>query len=343
MEHHSNDLPWRKVAEVVHLQLGADGLIDEAHLREMLRVHGQRVGLLAVAGASNVTGVINPIHKFARWAHEAGARILVDAAQLAPHRPINMRPADDPAHLDFVVFSAHKMYAPFGVGVLVGPAAVFASGDPYEVGGGTVDSVSPDRVSWTGLPDREEAGTPCVVGAVALGAAIKVIEEIGWNRLERHEATLTRQALTRLSRVPGLVIYGNADPSRASERLGVISFNLDGVSHALVAAILSHEWGIGTRSGCFCAQTYVRHLLKTSEADALEVERRIAAGDRSHVPGAVRISIAAYNTPRDIETLGCALDAIAAGRVRGEYLLDRATGAFHPTGMSHDFSDYFSN
>jgi selenocysteine lyase/cysteine desulfurase len=267
----------------------------------------------------------------------------VDAAQLAPHRPIDMRPAEDPEHLDFVAFSAHKMYAPFGAGVLVGPRAVFEEGDPYEVGGGTVNSVSPERVSWTALPDKEEAGTPCIVGAVALGAAIKVYREIGWPDLERHEATLTRQALERLGRVPGITLYGDAEPSRAAARVGVISFNLGDLPHGLVAAILGYEWGIGTRNGCFCAQIYMKHLLGMTETVVRDVERRIAAGDRGDLPGAVRISIGAYNSPRDIETLGKALDAIATGRIRGEYILDRASGAYHPTGMNHDFSQYFGH
>jgi len=143
MEHHSNDLPWRRVACVVHVRVSQDGRLDEDDLRDRLREHAGRVALLAVTGASNVTGIVNPVHTYARWAHEAGARIVVDAAQLAPHRAIEMRPGNDPGHLDFVAFSAHKVYAPFGVGVLVGPREVFAAGDSDDVGGGR-------WTAWTG-------------------------------------------------------------------------------------------------------------------------------------------------------------------------------------------------
>jgi selenocysteine lyase/cysteine desulfurase len=332
MEHHSNDLPWRRVGQVMHVRLQQDGRLDENHLNDLLRTHRDRVGLLAVTGASNVTGYINPVHRYARWVHEAGGRIVVDAAQLSAHRPLDMRPADDPAHLDFVAFSAHKMYAPFGVGVLAGPRQIFAQGDPYEVGGGTVTSVSEDQVRWTELPDREEAGTPCVVGAVALEAAIRTYEALGWSGIQRHETALTELALARLARVPGLRLYGDSDPRRATDRLGVIAFNLNELPHGLVAAILSREWGIGTRSGCFCAQIYVRHLLGIDEAAAQAIEQRISQGDRGAIPGAVRVSIGLYNRASEIETLASALEAIAAGEVTGEYVLDRASGEFRDAG-----------
>src|SRR5690606_24454379 len=134
--------------------------------------HAGRVKLVAISGASNVTGHLNPIHRLAEKAHAAGARILVDAAQLAPHRAIDMRADDDPGHLDFVALSAHKMYAPFGTGALVGPISIFGDGTPDVVGGGTVGLVTVDDVRWAGPPDRDEAGSPNVVGAVALAQAI---------------------------------------------------------------------------------------------------------------------------------------------------------------------------
>jgi cysteine desulfurase/selenocysteine lyase len=341
MEHHSNDLPWRKVAQVLHIPLDAAGRIDDDRFQDLLREYGERLALVAVSGASNVTGIINPIHRYARWAHAAGALFLVDAAQLAAHRPIDMRAADDPEHLDFVVFSAHKMYAPFGAGVLAGPRWFFQTGDPYEVGGGTVELVSRGAVSWTELPDREEAGTPCILGAVALGAAIAVYEEIGWSRIRQHETALTRLALERLVRIPGVVVYGETDPAKAGDRLGVILFSLGRFPHALVSAILSHEWGIGTRSGCFCAQIYVKHLLAVPEGEVRALEERIVRGDRSNVPGAVRISIGTYNTVRDIETLGDALEAIVAGRAGGTYVLDPTSGEYHSPETTYAFGDYY--
>ena len=156
------------------------------------------MALVTVSGASNVTGFVQPIHRLARKAHAAGARILVDAAQLAAHRPIDVKPDDDPEHLDFVVLSAHKMYAPFGTGALVGAKDVFTHGAPEYQGGGTVDVVTPDEVHWAGLPDREEAGSPNVVGAIAMAAAARVLMDTGVETMQRHEASLVAYALERL-------------------------------------------------------------------------------------------------------------------------------------------------
>jgi cysteine desulfurase / selenocysteine lyase len=312
MEHHSNELPWRKAARVVHVDVRPDGRIDEDDFRAKLAEHRGRVALVAVTGASNVTGYINPVHEYARWAHEAGGRIFVDAAQLAPHRPIDMKEPGDPEALDFIAFSAHKMYAPFGVGVLVGERSVFESGDPSLVGGGAVDIVNLENAYWTDLPDREEAGTPDIVGAVALGAAIRWFEETGWEKVVRHEAGLTAYALEKLKRIPGISIYGDTDPAGAGNRLGVIPLNVGSLPHALVAAILGAEWAIGTRSGCFCAHPYVKCLLRVGESEAREMEKRILNRDRSIVPGAVRVSFGVYNTKEDVDVLCEALSAVAS-------------------------------
>ena len=241
MEHHSNDLPWRLQARLIHVAVNDDGSLDEDDFDRLLRQHAGRVKLVAVTGASNVTGYLKPIHRLAEKAHAAGARILVDAAQLAPHRAIDMRPDDDPGHLDFVALSAHKMYAPYGTGALVGPIEVFGQGTPDVVGGGTVDIVTVDDVRWAGPPDRDEAGSPNVVGAVALAQAILCLQEIGMEALAHHEAELTAHALRRLRDIDGVEIYGLADPERAGERVGVIPFNVRGVDHYKVAAVLSFE------------------------------------------------------------------------------------------------------
>ncbi len=338
MEHHSNDLPWRRVARVVHVRLTPQGAIDQNDLRAALEAHRGRVALLAVIGASNVTGLVNPVHTWARWAHEAGARIVVDAAQLAPHRPIDLRPHGDPEHLDFLAFSAHKMYAPFGVGVLVGPREAFEQGDPHEVGGGTVEIVSLDRVAWTVLPDREEAGTPCIIGAVALAAAIEVYRAIGWDALISQETGLAAYAIERLGQVPGLALCAAAP---GVPRLGVMSFNLEGLPHGLVSAVLSHEWGIGTRSGCFCAHSYVKALLGIDDQAALALERRILSGDRTEMPGAVRVSLGLYNRRPEIDRLALALEAIADRRFDPSYRFDPTHGDYVPPGEAAQFSDYY--
>jgi selenocysteine lyase/cysteine desulfurase len=331
MEHHSNELPWRRVAEVVHVGLLSDGRVDEQDLANKLEGFRGRVRLLAVSGASNVTGYVNPIHDWAVLAHRAGAEIVVDAAQLAPHRAIDARPAGDPGHLDYLAFSAHKMYAPFGVGVLVGNRSTFESGDPDMVGGGTVDIVGLESAYWTDLPEREEAGTPDIVGVVALARAIRALEELGWKTIVRHEADLTAYALERLSRIRGVVLYGDADPQTATGRLGVIPFNVEGLPHAFTAAVLSCEWGIGTRNGCFCSHPYVQAILRVSAGEASAVRKSILARDRSHVPGAVRASIGLGNTPEDIDRLIEALEAIAQGRFDAGYVLNAERGEYgHP-------------
>ena len=279
MEHHSNDLPWRR-ATVVRARVTPDGRLDEDDVDRLLAAYGERIALVTVSGASNVTGFVQPIHRLARKAHRVGASILVDAAQLAPHRRIDMKPDDDPEHIDFVALSAHKMYAPFGTGALVGRRDIFLRGAPEYQGGGTVDIVTPSEVHWAGLPDREEAGSPNVIGAVAMAVAARTLMDTGMEDLERHEASLTQYALERLRSLPGVVIYGESDPARGGDRVGVIPFNVVSTHHALVAAILGSEAGIGVRSGCFCAQSYVARLLRLTQEEQAARRGEHLAGDR---------------------------------------------------------------
>jgi cysteine desulfurase/selenocysteine lyase len=341
MEHHSNDLPWRAATNILHAGLTPDGRLDEADFDAKLAQYGSRVALVAITGASNVTGYLNPIHRLAEKTHRVGALFLADCAQLAPHRPISMLSLDDPGHLDFVAISAHKMYAPFGTGALVGRQDIFEKGDPDMRGGGTVEIVTIDDVVWAEPPDKEEAGSPNTVGAVALAAAIRQLEAIDMPEVARHEAELTAYALERLNDVPGIHIYGDPSPDRATERLGVIPFHLKDVSHFLAAAILGHEFGIGVRSGCFCAHPYILHLLGLSEAEAHAVRERILAGDRSNMPGLIRASFGLYNTIEEIDVLVDALTQISRRNYRGTYIQDRASGEYMPLDWQPDFNKYF--
>ncbi len=342
MEHHSNELPWRKVARVEHIGLEADGRLSVADFESKLKQFGRRIKLVAITGASNVSGYINDTTFFARRAHDVGAEILVDAAQLAPHRPVRMGSVDDPGHIDYLVFSAHKMYAPYGVGILVGRRPIFEQGDPDTVGGGTVDIVNLEEAYWTDLPDKEEAGTPDIIGVVALASAIEMFNRIGWDAIIEHEAELTSYALKNLARIPKVRVYGDTDPGNARNRLGVISFSVDDVPHSLVAAVLNYEHGIGVRSGCFCAHVYVKCLLNVSDDEAREMEREILARDRSRLPGTVRASFGIYNTIDEVDRLTAALDDIAAGRIRGDYALNAEKGEYAPRGYAPEFSKYFS-
>jgi selenocysteine lyase/cysteine desulfurase len=342
LEHHSNDLPWRARARVEHIGVDALGRLDEAHLDALLKEHAGRVKLVAVTGGSNVTGHIPDVHRLAVKAHAAGAQILVDCAQLAPHRAIDIGTLDDPAHLDYVTLSAHKMYAPFGTGALIGRRDTFERGEPEQRGGGTIEFVSLDDVAWAHGPDRDEAGTPNVVGAVALAAAIRAMQRTGMEAIARHEADLTAYALERLAQIDGLQIYGDADPAHAAQRLGVITFNLASRSHAFVAAVLSSEFGIGVRNGCFCAHPYLVRLLDLAPDDVRRLRGKMAAGDRRAMPGMVRISFGSYNTFEDVDAVVDALRKIARGEYRGTYVQDRASGEFAALGFSPDVAGFFS-
>ena len=342
LEHHSDDLPWRNKATVVHVQATPEGRLDEADFDRQLEKYGERVKLVAITGASNVTGFLTPVHRLARKAHAVGAKFMLDAAQLAPHRRVDMKADDDPEHLDFVVLSGHKMYAPFGTGALIGPKEFFLQNPPEYRGGGTIDLVTPDEVFWAGMPDRDEAGSPNVPGAVAMAVAAKVLMDVGMDAVAAHEAELTAYALTQLRDVPGIKIFGQTDPAKVSEKVGVIPFSMDGVSHFLLAAILGYEGGIGVRSGCFCAHPYVVHLLGLDADGTAEWRRQMLGGDRSNMPGLVRMSFGCYNDRSDVDRLVSMLYRVAEGDYMGDYQLDRASGEYTPKNFRDTLSGYFS-
>ena len=333
MEHHSNDLPWRRRSKVVHVGLKEDGSLDfEDYRRKLDEYHG-RIDLVAITGASNVSGWLNPVPLLARLAHEAGARFALDAAQLAAHRPIDMKPAGHPEHIDFLSISGHKMYAPYGAGALVADREPLLDVQPDLVGGGMVDMVSLEDAWWRELPEREEAGTPGIVGVIALAAAIRMLENVGWDAIVEHEERLTRYMLEKLHAIPSIVIYGQSDPADVSGRLGAFSFNIKGMHHALVAAILSYEGGIAVRCGCFCAHPYMLCLLKVPPDQAEQIRKEIRAHDRSNIPGAVRASVGIYNDESDIDALCDCLKRIVAGDFVGKYEMCKETGNYVPAGQ----------
>lgn len=342
MEHHSNDLPWRKVAEVHRIGVDQTGALIEASLDELLARYKGRVKLVAISGGSNVTGFVPDVHSIARKAHAAGAQILVDCAQLAPHRRVDMKPLKDPEHLDYISISAHKFYAPFGTGALIGRRDTFETGVPELCGGGTIDVVTTDKVEWTAPPDRDEAGTPNVVGAVAMAKALKTLDQIGMDKVAQHEADLTGYALGKLRRIKGLTILGDDNPLTTSSRLGVIPFMLDGLSNGKVAAILSTEYGIGVRSGCFCAHPYVTRLLNVPEDEIEKFRTEVISGDRRHMPGVVRVSFGMYNTKAEVDDLVGALGDIANRRYQGNYRQEKKTGDYYAEGWEPNLDRFFS-
>jgi selenocysteine lyase/cysteine desulfurase len=341
MEHHSDDLPWRRHATVVHIGVDDTGYLDMNALHAAFEKHAGHVRFLAVTGASNITGIVNPIHELAELAHGHGAHIFVDAAQLAPHRRIDVRDDADPGHIDFIAYSAHKMYAPFGIGVLAGPRSYFSQGEPDMVGGGVVDVVEEDSVAYSGPPASEEAGSPNVPGAVALAASIHMLESVGMDAVAAHERELVSYALRGMNAIPGITVYGPTEEEELDGKVGVISFNVDGVPHAKVAAILSAEGGIGVRNGCFCAHPYVKRLLKLDEEEARRLTDEILAGDRTNLPGMVRASFGCYNNQSDVDRLLEMLRRIARGEFHDGYTLDPASGSYWPEGFDFDYGSYF--
>ncbi len=310
MEHHSNILPWVEAVgrhNVRFVRVLDDGRLDLAHLRSILDAEGRRVRVVAVSGASNVTGIVNPIHDVAAMAHRVGAQIAVDAAQLAPHRQIEM------SDIDFLVISGHKLYAPGSRGVLVGRLQVLGArrcvGD---VGGGMVEYVSVDdfRVKDE-VTAREEAGTPNIPGAITLGVVAEALLRIGMKRVEQHEAELVGYALDRFCSLPGVTVYGTHEPSA---RVGVFSLNVEGLHHGLVASFLDDYYDVAVRNECFCAHPYVKALLRVGPDEEKRYLGEMELGDRRHIPGMVRFSLGIYSTREDIDVSVEALRELWAHR-----------------------------
>lgn len=334
MEHHSNDLPWRAKAKVLHAGLLPDGALDLDDFQDKLKKYSGQIKLVAITGASNVTGYMPPIYEIAEMAHKNGALILVDCAQLMPHRKIDVGPNISPRHLDFITFAAHKLYAPLGSGGLIGSRDFFNQGEPDYRGGGTVEIVTLNDVTWTSAPEKDEAGSPNVIGAVALASSLKFLNTVGMENIAAHEAALTRYALTRLHDVPGLTIYGSSDPDKAEERVGVIPFGVQGVQHGKVAAILGFEGGIGVRNGCFCAHPYILHLLGVTEEAYLQYHSQVLEHNRADLPGLIRMSFGCYSNFEDVDRLVDMLERIAREDYQGEYVVDETSGTYYPKGFN---------
>jgi selenocysteine lyase/cysteine desulfurase len=309
VEHHANMLPWRSHdVRLLPFTHSADALCEAAERA----LRAERIDLVAVTGASNVTGEVWPLARLAAIAHEHGARLFADAAQLAPHRPVDMAASG----IDYLALSGHKLYAPFGAGALIGDAASLGGGAPLLQGGGAIELVTLDDVVWAGAPERHEAGSPNVVGVVALAAACRKLMALGMDAVAEHERVLAQRLRDGLAKVPGLELLSLWDDA---DRVGVAAFNLDGYRHPLLAAILSAEHGIGVRHGCFCAHPLMARLLGTADAEVARLGDELRAGRRPPLPGAVRASIGLGTTAEDVDLLTGALAAIAADGPRERY------------------------
>lgn len=290
MEHHANMLPWRRLCQSTGASLvygGVDANTGELNMEDLMgkiERHGENLSLVALSGASNVTGYLPPLKKIAEHAHNQGAYLLVHGAQLIPHRKIDMGEPGDPRSIDFLAFSGHKMYAPFGAGVLIGPKKVFSQGIPDQQGGRIVDLVSPEFVLWKSPPAKEEAGTPNALGIIALASAAKFLSEYDMTRVRHQEEKLTNYTLNRLDEIENLTLYGPKAGSNL-ERLGIFTFEIRDIPSNLVSAALGYKFGIATRSGCFCAHPYLLRLMDRGEKWLNKIKREVKNGRKADLQG----------------------------------------------------------
>ena len=293
IEHHANLLPWQRVGPRAVLARDTRAQTLAAVEAELAAAPA---ALLAVTGASNVTGECPPLAELTALAHRHGARIVVDGAQLVPHRRVSLAASG----IDYLAFSGHKLYAPYGAGVLVGRRDWFDSAPPYLAGGGAVREVRIGRTEWADAPARHEAGTPNVVGAVAVAAACRALDALGPDAVSAHESALARRLAEGLAAIDGVrplrLWPGDGQPAEA-DRIGVLTFAVDGYPAALVAQYLSAEHGIGVRDGRFCAHPLLA---------------RFAAGGASADGAGVRASLGLGSRAEDVDRLLAALASLRA-------------------------------
>jgi cysteine desulfurase/selenocysteine lyase len=274
MEHHSNIVPWQllaqeKNAKIEFIKIDAEGALIQDEIQDMI---DEKTRLVCVTHASTVLGTVNPVSEIAKTAHKHGAIVLVDAAQSVPHMRVNVKEMD----CDFMAFSGHKMLGPTGIGVLYGKTRHLESMPPFLGGGEMIREVHTTGATWKELPYKYEAGTPNIAGAIGLGAAIDYLRKIGMENVHEHEKEITAYALSRMSQIEGLVVYG---PRDVKNRVGVVSFNLGDI-HAHDLASIMDEEGVAIRSGHHCAQPLMEFL---------------------NIPAASRASFYVYNTREEVD------------------------------------------
>jgi Selenocysteine lyase len=322
-EHHANLLPWKRCAfSCLPVAASPEELLGR--LEEALHDDPSDETLVAITGASNVTGEIVPIDAVARLAHRYGARVLLDAAQLAPHAPIDMQASG----IDYLAMSGHKLYAPYGAGVLIGRSDWLGGGEPFLRGGGAVKLVTVDEVVWAEMPDRQEAGSPNVVGAVALGVACDTLAAVGMDRLAAEEHEMWTYARSRFAQIAGFEHYRIWSADHPC--VGLFTFNLAGYGYDQLAAILSAEYGIGVRHGCFCAHPLMMELLRVEQAEADSLISATKRGEHPRLPGAARMSFGLGTTREDVDAAADALATIAADGPRWTYRCSTISGDCEP-------------
>jgi cysteine desulfurase / selenocysteine lyase len=280
MEHHSNIVPWQLLTERTGATLRWFGVTDDGHL-DLSNVDDlitERTKVVSLVWVSNMLGTVNPIGAIARRAHEVGALVVVDASQAAPQLPIDLAAMPDEERPDLLAFTGHKVVGPTGIGVLWGRRAVLDQLPPFLGGGEMIETVTMERSTYAPIPHKFEAGTPPIVEAVGLGAAVDYLSVLGMDNVHRHEEAITAYALDGLATVPGLRVLGPLD---ATQRGGAISFEIPGVHPHDVATVLDAR-GIAVRAGHHCAKP---------------------AHQRFGVQSSTRMSSYLYTTPAEIDAL----------------------------------------
>ncbi len=313
-EHHSNELPWvESAADVVEIGQTADGLLDLEQLARELEQYADRpLKVGSFSAASNVTGVFSDVGAIAEVLHRGGAYACFDFAAGGPYMPIDMHPSNPLRRMDAVFLSVHKFIGgPEASGVLVANRSLFKCSTPVRPGGGTVEYVSAaaaDSIDYTErLDEREEGGTPDILGDVRAGTAFLVKQMIGPESIVEHERTLAAKVLERLAAHPRISLLGPT----SLPRLAIISFNVDGLHHDFVAGLLDHLFGIQNRAGCSCAGPYGHRLLNIDRPQSERFRALIHEGIGGIKPGWVRVTIPFYATPEDVEFLLSAIEFVA--------------------------------
>ncbi|MBI2913353.1 MAG: cysteine desulfurase, partial [Chloroflexi bacterium] len=284
MEHHSNLVPWQRLAAEKGASVRYIGLTEQQtlELNGLENVMNGRTRLAAITHVSNALGTINPIEKLAREAHRNGTMFLVDGAQSAPHMPVDVQALG----CDFFAFSAHKMLGPTGVGVLCARRELLEEMEPFLGGGEMIRRVTLEGATWNDVPWKFEAGTPNIADVIAFGAAIDYLNGLGMENVRAHEVEITEYCLRRLRQMEDVIIYG---PPDARERGGVVSFNYPDLHPHDVGTVLDRH-GVAVRAGHHCTQPLMRRL---------------------GISGTARASFYVYNTPQEVDVLA---DALVAAR-----------------------------
>jgi cysteine desulfurase/selenocysteine lyase len=303
MEHMANYLPFREKMKTLLVSLTPEGNVDMNDYAAKLKQYSGQIKLVAVTGASNITGIIPPFYDMAAMAHSHGAKILVDAVQLVQHKSFTMKPHDDASHIDFVSFDGHKFYTGQSGGVLVGDRVFLDQYKPLMYGAGITEFVSNSKIIYKSSPERYEAGYPHFLGIISLGATIRFLNEIGMKNVEKWERELYRHLIRRLSQIPNLILYGDI---YNNTRTPFAAFNLKDMSYQTLANKLGYGYGINIGSGTNGSNLYVQDLLGLTDEQAFSLYR---SGEGY---GIVRASIGLFNNYEDINRLADALFSISS-------------------------------